>query len=49
MIHDRDAHDDVLRVLAEEGAPTVARASPAYADVARRCLDRGALSASPAR
>ena len=21
VIHDRDAHDDVLRVLAEEGAP----------------------------
>ena len=43
VIHDRDAHDDVLRVLDEEGAPelTVFHCFSGDADVARRCADRG--------
>ena len=43
VIHDRDAHDDVLRVLAEEGAPehTVFHCFSGDADVARRCADNG--------
>ena len=44
VIHDRDAHDEVLRVLDEEGAPQrwVMHCFSGDADFARRCLDRGA-------
>ncbi|WP_236244327.1 TatD family hydrolase [Streptomyces sp. CC210A] len=43
VIHDRDAHDDVLRVLAEEGAPerTVFHCYSGDADMARICAERG--------
>lgn len=43
MIHDRDAHDDVLRILAEEGAPerVIFHCFSGDADVARRCVDAG--------
>jgi TatD DNase family protein len=43
VIHDRDAHDDVLRLLEEEGAPDrwVMHCFSGDADFARRCLDRG--------
>ncbi len=43
MIHDRDAHGDVLRVLAEEGAPAVVvfHAFSGDAPLARRCADAG--------
>ena len=43
VIHDRDAHDDVLRVLDEEGAPDrfVLHCFSGNADFARKCLDRG--------
>jgi TatD DNase family protein len=43
MIHDRDAHDDVLRVLASEGAPehVILHCFSGDADVARRCVERG--------
>jgi len=43
QIHDRDAHDDVLRVLAEEGAPdrTVFHCFSGDAAMARRCADQG--------
>jgi TatD DNase family protein len=44
VIHDRDAHDDVLTVLDEEGAPErwVMHCFSGDAQFARRCLDRGA-------
>ncbi|GAA1478140.1 TatD family hydrolase [Nocardioides aestuarii] len=44
VIHDRDAHDDVLRVIDSEGAPErwVMHCFSGDADVARACLDRGA-------
>ena len=44
VIHDRDAHDDVLRVLDEEGAPErwVMHCFSGDAPFARACLDRGA-------
>jgi len=44
VIHDRDAHQDVLRVLDEEGTPerTVMHCFSGDADFARACLDRGA-------
>ncbi|VXC12912.1 TatD family hydrolase [Nocardioides sp. AX2bis] len=44
VIHDRDAHEEVLRVVAEEGAPPrwVMHCFSGDADVARRCLDLGA-------
>jgi TatD DNase family protein len=44
MIHDRDAHDDVLAILGEVGAPErwVMHCFSGDADFARRCLDRGA-------
>lgn len=44
MIHDRDAHDHVLAILAEVGAPPrwVMHCFSGDADFARRCLDRGA-------
>jgi TatD DNase family protein len=43
MIHDRDAHDDVLRVLDSEGAPetVVFHCFSGDADMARRCADAG--------
>jgi TatD DNase family protein len=43
MIHDRDAHDDVLRVLAEEGAPdrTVFHCFSGDAAMAAECVRRG--------
>lgn len=44
VIHDRDAHDEVLRVLDEEGAPErwVMHCFSGDAVFARACLDRGA-------
>jgi TatD DNase family protein len=44
VIHDRDAHEEVLAVLDEEGAPErwVMHCFSGDADFARRCLDRGA-------
>ncbi len=44
VIHDRDAHDDVLRVVDEEGAPDrwVMHCFSGDAEFARECLDRGA-------
>jgi TatD DNase family protein len=43
QIHDRDAHDDVLRVLTDEGAPerTVFHCFSGDAAMARSCADRG--------
>ncbi|HVE74900.1 MAG TPA: TatD family hydrolase [Mycobacteriales bacterium] len=43
VIHDRDAHDDVLRVLDEEGAPdaVVFHCFSGDAEMARLCADRG--------
>jgi TatD DNase family protein len=45
VIHDRDAHEEVLRVLDEEGPPArwVMHCFSGDADLARRCLDRGAF------
>ncbi len=44
VIHDRDAHDEVLRVLDEEGAPErfVLHCFSGDAAFARACLERGA-------
>jgi len=44
VIHDRDAHDEVLRILDDEGAPDrwVMHCFSGDVDVARACLDRGA-------
>jgi TatD DNase family protein len=44
MIHDREAHDAVLRVIDSEGAPErwVMHCFSGDADFARECLDRGA-------
>jgi len=44
VIHDRDAHEEVLEVLDEEGTPDrwVMHCFSGDADFARRCLDRGA-------
>lgn len=44
VIHDRDAHDDVLRMLDEHGVPerTVLHCFSGDAAFARACLDRGA-------
>ncbi|HQR26401.1 MAG TPA: TatD family hydrolase [Nocardioides sp.] len=44
VIHDRDAHQDVLRVVGDEGAPDrwVMHCFSGDADVARRCLELGA-------
>lgn len=43
VIHDRDAHDDVLAVLDDEGVPqrVVMHCFSGDADFARECLDRG--------
>ena len=43
VIHDREAHDDVLRILAEEGAPdrTVFHCFSGDAEMAKVCADRG--------
>jgi TatD DNase family protein len=43
MIHDRDAHADVLRILDEEGAPdaVVFHCFSGDADMARTCVDAG--------
>jgi TatD DNase family protein len=43
VIHDRDAHDDVLTILDEEGAPdrVVLHCFSGDAEFARSCLDRG--------
>jgi TatD DNase family protein len=44
VVHDRDAHDDVLRILDEEGLPerVVLHCFSGDAEFARRCLDRNA-------
>jgi len=43
VIHDREAHDDVLRVLDEEGAPehTVFHCFSGDAEMAKRCVAHG--------
>lgn len=43
QIHDRDSHDDVLRILAEEGAPehTVLHCFSGDIAMARTCVERG--------
>lgn len=43
QIHDRDAHDDVLRILDEEGAPehTVLHCFSGDLAMARECVERG--------
>jgi TatD DNase family protein len=43
MIHDRDAHQDVLRVLADEGPPerVIFHCFSGDADFARQCADAG--------
>ncbi|PRY46633.1 TatD family hydrolase [Umezawaea tangerina] len=43
MIHDRDAHDDILRVLDAEGAPStvVFHCFSGDLDFARACVERG--------
>ncbi|GAB3443427.1 TatD family hydrolase [Phycicoccus ginsengisoli] len=43
QIHDRDAHEDVLRILEEEGAPdrTVMHCFSGDMSVARACVERG--------
>jgi TatD DNase family protein len=43
QVHDRDSHDDVLRVLKEEGAPerTVLHCFSGDAVMARECVERG--------
>lgn len=44
VIHDRDAHDDVLAILDDEGLPerTVMHCFSGDADFARECVERGA-------
>jgi TatD DNase family protein len=43
MIHDRDAHEDILRVLTEEGSPetVIFHCFSGDLDFARRCVDQG--------
>ena len=43
MIHDRDAHEDILRILTEEGSPesVVFHCFSGDAEFARACVDRG--------
>jgi TatD DNase family protein len=45
VIHDRDAHDDILAVIDEEGAPdqVVMHCYSGDEEFARECLDRGFL------
>ncbi|WP_432985595.1 TatD family hydrolase [Dactylosporangium sp. CA-233914] len=45
VIHDRDAHDDILAVIDEEGAPdqVVMHCFSGDEEFARECLDRGFL------
>lgn len=45
QIHDRDSHEDVLRILADEGAPetTVLHCFSGDVAMARECIDRGYL------
>jgi TatD DNase family protein len=45
MIHDRDAHSDVLEVLDDEGIPdrTVMHCFSGDADFAKECVERGAF------
>ena len=45
QIHDRDSHEDVLRILAEEGAPetTILHCFSGDVAMARECVDRGYL------
>jgi TatD DNase family protein len=45
QIHDRDSHDDVLRILDEEGAPehTVLHCFSGDLSMARECVERGYL------
>lgn len=45
QVHDRDAHDDVLRILAEEGAPdtVVMHCFSGDPEMARECVRRGYL------
>jgi TatD DNase family protein len=49
MIHDRDAHLDVLRILREEGAPeqVVFHAFSGDAAMARECVDAGYVLSFP--
>lgn len=49
MIHDRDAHADVLRILREEGAPeqVVFHAFSGDAAMARECADAGYILSFP--
>ncbi|HHT12424.1 MAG TPA: TatD family hydrolase [Propionibacterium sp.] len=49
VIHDRDSHDDILRVLDSEGAPGrfVMHCFSGDADFAARCLERGAWLSFP--
>jgi TatD DNase family protein len=49
MIHDRDAHDDVLGILRAEGAPdrVVFHAFSGDAAMARRCVDAGYVLSFP--
>jgi TatD DNase family protein len=49
MIHDRDAHADVLRILREEGAPeqVVFHAFSGDADMARECVSAGYVLSLP--
>ncbi|MDF1489910.1 TatD family hydrolase [Tessaracoccus caeni] len=49
VIHDRDAHDEILRVLDDEGAPErfVMHCFSGDADFAERCLERGAWLSFP--
>ncbi|MBQ6640656.1 MAG: TatD family hydrolase [Saccharopolyspora sp.] len=43
MIHDREAHQDILRILTEEGAPetVIFHCFSGDAEFARACVDRG--------
>jgi len=49
MIHDRDAHADILRILREEGAPerVVFHAFSGDAAMARECVDAGYILSFP--
>jgi TatD DNase family protein len=49
VIHDRDAHDDILKVLDAEGAPErfIMHCFSGDAAFARECLDRGAYLSFP--